>query len=129
MRIEGVLSLPRLAHVEGVRRVAQLKQGVVEVAGSCLVGRSSACRAWRRASVWPGFALSTAISDIILKPLQHNLADGTPGFQLAMRFLQIGGGDGAVVFAQGGFDGVAVDQRRHAGEQLVLGDHIICLKH
>lgn len=129
MGIEGVLSLPRLAHIEGVRRVAQLKQGIVEVAGSCLVGRSSACRAWRWASVWPGFALSTAISDIILKPLQHDLADGASGFQLAMRFLQIGGGDGAVVFAKGGFDSVVVDQRRHAGEQLMLGDHIIRLKH
>ena len=32
MGIEGVLSLPRLAHIEGVRRVAQLKQGIVEVA-------------------------------------------------------------------------------------------------
>ncbi len=28
MGIEGVLSLPRLAHIEGVRRVAQLKQGI-----------------------------------------------------------------------------------------------------
>ncbi len=32
MGIEGILPLPRLAHIEGVRRVAQLKQGVVEIA-------------------------------------------------------------------------------------------------
>ena len=129
MGIEGVLSLPRLAHIEGVRRVAQLKQGIVEVARLLSRRQEQCLQAWRRASVWPGFALSTAISDIILKPLQHDLADGASGFQLAMRFLQIGGGDGAVVFAKGGFDSVVVDQRRHAGEQLMLGDHIIRLKH
>lgn len=129
MGIEGVLSLPRLAHIEGVRRVAQLKQGIVEVARLLSRRQEQRLQGWRRASVWPGFALSTAISDIILKPLQHDLADGASGFQLAMRFLQIGGGDGAVVFAKGGFDSVVVDQRRHAGEQLMLGDHIIRLKH
>ena len=63
-----------------------------------------------------------------LKTLQHDLADGASGFQLAMRFLQIGGGDGAVVFAKGGLI-VWLSISRHAGEQLMLGDHIIRLKH
>lgn len=129
MGIEGVLSpaTPRAYRRCPARRAAETGHSrgcpaPVSSAGAAPAGR-------RRASVWPGFALSTAISDIILKPLQHDLADGASGFQLAMRFLQIGGGDGAVVFAKGGFDSVVVDQRRHAGEQLMLGDHIIRLKH
>lgn len=129
MGIEGVLSLPRLAHIEGLRRVAQLKQGIVEVARLLSRRQEQRLQGLTQGVRLARFRLEPAISDIILKPLQHDLADGASGFQLAMRFLQIGGGDGAVVFAKGGFDSVVVDQRRHAGEQLMLGDHIIRLKH
>ena len=133
MRVQSLLIAPGFAHIERIRRIAQLKQGVIKIARLLTRGQQERPQGLAQRVVVAGFAVSTAINEIasplILKALQHDFAHRTPGFQLRVRFLQIGGGDGAVVLAEGGLNGFIVNQRRHAGQQLMLGDHVRRCEH
>ena len=67
-------------------------------------------------------------SCVLPEPFEHNLALGLAAFQQRMGAAQVGGIDAAKVLADRGAQGASIDQLGDAIEQVMLLDHVRCLK-